>query len=790
MKNFTHIGLAILLLAFTQHLAGQSTSGNNNPGTGKFIGYNAAGQNLEFRTNNTTYMQLMQNGINTVDGYTYNHDGFLLLSSDPTAFNHKPFSLLHLYGEGNTWGPQPWGYRDWMKAGITFTHNRDFMYVGPKANNESLTDAVIAWGDNKSPESGPDVLRFIFSAGVANGTTTISSDVFDASDYDGVELGRMIGNGHVGFGSYWNNTFQPHRTLDVIKQRNDPQFRITRIRSTNVNTGTNADFQVSNHGNLHIVPRTNGSLRALAVGFFDDPSNATDPMVGTALDVGKGYTRIRNLPDEPPKTLVIGYQVDEVNSGEADNFLGRLDFPNSETMFLNGQGEWSEIENGTSDCDWEVIENVPGIDDVVTGVGNDCYPGGHVGIGVATPQAKLDVFHGDNQGNPKEFGARVIWTESPSDNVFGVVTGTYSAVKRYPNFPEARGVRGEVYNARINYAGDFRAYAAESGTTLQNFGVQGWAISQPNSFVEHSIGGAFFALAGNSNISPNQQVFAVLGRAGGGTHAYGVHGSAGGASVENWAGFFVGATHCTAGVWTSSDETLKQNIEPIEGALEVIQQIEPKSYSFLTEEYSQLNLPEGEQQGVIAQELAEVLPQLVKQTTAPAMFDTLGNEISAAIEFQSVNYTGLIPYLISAVKEQQSIIESQNEAMAQIMEQLNELQQQINHCCNTDRTAPSFHPNEETPGVIEKAVNELHQNTPNPFRSQTTISYTLEQQGKVVLKVFDKTGKPITTIVEAEQAVGTYRYEWNASGLPAGLYHYALYVNGELLVKKAIKLAD
>ena len=59
-----------------------------------------------------------------------------------------------------------------------------------------------------------------------------------------------------------------------------------------------------------------------------------------------------------------------------------------------------------------------------------------------------------------------------------------------------------------------------------------------------------------------------------------------------------------------------------------------------------------------------------------------------------------------------------------------------------------------------------------------------------MLNIFDKTGKPIATLVEAQQPADTYRYEWDASGLPAGLYHYALYVDGELLVKKAIKLAE
>jgi len=84
----------------------------------------------------------------------------------------------------------------------------------------------------------------------------------------------------------------------------------------------------------------------------------------------------------------------------------------------------------------------------------------------------------------------------------------------------------------------------------------------------------------------------------------------------------------------------------------------------------------------------------------------------------------------------------------------------------------------------------MEQNNPNPFRSQTTINYSLNEGGKVLLNVYDKSGKVVTTLTQGEQQAGNYRYEWDASGLPAGLYHYALYVDGELLIKKAIKLAD
>lgn len=40
---YLKIGLVIGLISFTKHLNSQSTSNNNNPGVGKFLGYNAAG---------------------------------------------------------------------------------------------------------------------------------------------------------------------------------------------------------------------------------------------------------------------------------------------------------------------------------------------------------------------------------------------------------------------------------------------------------------------------------------------------------------------------------------------------------------------------------------------------------------------------------------------------------------------------------------------------------------------------------------------------------------------------
>ena len=58
------------------------------------------------------------------------------------------------------------------------------------------------------------------------------------------------------------------------------------------------------------------------------------------------------------------------------------------------------------------------------------------------------------------------------------------------------------------------------------------------------------------------------------------------------------------------------------------------------------------------------------------------------------------------------------------------------------------------------------------------------------LAIYDGNGKVVTTLVDANQENGRYSEVWNANGMPAGVYHYALYVDGELLVKRAIKLQE
>ena len=80
----------------------------------------------------------------------------------------------------------------------------------------------------------------------------------------------------------------------------------------------------------------------------------------------------------------------------------------------------------------------------------------------------------------------------------------------------------------------------------------------------------------------------------------------------------------------------------------------------------------------------------------------------------------------------------------------------------------------------------LEQNYPNPFSGKTTAGYTLQTKSFVVFKVLDITGKEITTLVNEKQQPGKYEVEFNADGLPTGVYYYRLTVGKNTQTKKMI----
>ena len=80
----------------------------------------------------------------------------------------------------------------------------------------------------------------------------------------------------------------------------------------------------------------------------------------------------------------------------------------------------------------------------------------------------------------------------------------------------------------------------------------------------------------------------------------------------------------------------------------------------------------------------------------------------------------------------------------------------------------------------------LRQNYPNPFNPSTKIKFSLPSSGSTSLKIFNTLGEEVTILLDKELTTGTYEVEWNAEGLPSGVYFYQLKTGEFVETKKMI----
>jgi roadblock/LC7 domain-containing protein len=115
--------------------------------------------------------------------------------------------------------------------------------------------------------------------------------------------------------------------------------------------------------------------------------------------------------------------------------------------------------------------------------------------------------------------------------------------------------------------------------------------------------------------------------------------------------FYVFGNLSAASITNRSDRRLKRNIEPLASGLIDVMKLKPSSYEKKAEmETHEIWKPEL---GFIAQEVAEVLPNLVQESATPEKWLTL-------------NYIELIPVLTKAIQEQEAKIQSQQKDIEEL----------------------------------------------------------------------------------------------------------------------------
>ncbi|MBE2256253.1 MAG: VCBS repeat-containing protein [Ignavibacteria bacterium] len=81
---------------------------------------------------------------------------------------------------------------------------------------------------------------------------------------------------------------------------------------------------------------------------------------------------------------------------------------------------------------------------------------------------------------------------------------------------------------------------------------------------------------------------------------------------------------------------------------------------------------------------------------------------------------------------------------------------------------------------------KLFQNYPNPFNPETTIEFNVSKKEEVKIKVFDMTGKLVKLIYNGILERGNYKFLFNGSELPSGIYYYSYTSRENSQTKKMI----
>ncbi len=271
-------------------------------------------------------------------------------------------------------------------------------------------------------------------------------------------------------------------------------------------------------------------------------------------------------------------------------------------------------------------------------------PSGDVGIGTAFPgSAKTRVWNNNN--------TRTLSLEN--------VTNTNSSKYGLYNYVSSIGTGGRygINNQVHQNAGSYSYLAGLSNSTFPRGGAFSDGIYNAISLDSTSTGSRY-------------GIYNYIGNQGSGTR-YGIYSYVSG--DDAYAGYFVGDVHVSGNMTITSDERTKENVRGLNGAMNIVQQLQPVSYTYKKD--MNFDLPSREQFGFLAQDVEQVLPDLVKTIQQPAERnhpkmeegkEDMQTEViePETTELKAINYVGLIPILVEAIKEQQEEIEKLKKQVA------------------------------------------------------------------------------------------------------------------------------
>lgn len=566
------------------------------------------------------------------------------------------------------------------------------------------------------------------------------------------ERARIHTNGFMGIG-----ITSPVRPLEVSNSSAPiPQLRLTVKFLPNTWT----DFETTFAANLRINPTGRKVGINLITGPLD-PQNTLEIDAGVPGLTGLRFRQMTGPPSPGPN-------------------------PGTGVLALNALGDVIYVPAAGVDADWFKV----GTTTPPTLFADNIYRLEKVTIGfnAAPSNSKLVVFNLTEEiaANFVTFGNLVPGLPTA---VRAEVTGAIGV-----NFA----VRARAFSNEPN-AGTGGIFATAEGTGGYNVGV--WGIGKNAA----TNAGAVFLSSGNGPAVVNYG--SISEATGNSLINIGVWGEAPPFGFDR-AGYFDGIVE-TNEFYIPSDDILKQNVQPIEDATGTLIQLNPVTFNFDTAGFP-MNLPGNNQFGLLAQELEQVLPELVRNSLYAGRLDSAGNQVKPLVEYKSSNYIGLISILIKGFQEQQVLIDSIGEQLALCCPQgpvtichngntmvvsQQALPAHLNHGdqlgpCQNNKTGETG--NGTAPGELfepEKEGSWLLQNQPNPFSENTTIHYSVpEGAGSSSIMVFDLQGKLMKTFDLHQKGRG--QVTLSGGELYPGMFIYALVIDGQEVATKRMILTD
>ncbi len=248
-------------------------------------------------------------------------------------------------------------------------------------------------------------------------------------------------------------------------------------------------------------------------------------------------------------------------------------------------------------------------------------------------------------------GAGVIGVSSGNDGVNGTSTSGY-------------GVHGQSASNEAVYG---------QNTSTLNDGCVGCPTA---GVIGYSPSGGSSGVYGN-NVGGG---YGVFGNGGTGVYGYGVVGVEGSGTTYGVVG--KGTTYgvyCVGpgayiGSWSDvSDIRLKRDVTTLADALDKVMQLRGVNFYWRREEFPEKPFDPGPQIGFIAQEVEQVVPEVVS---------------TGADGFKTLDYSKFTPLLTEAIKAQQAIIEAQRAELDRVNERLARLESELQQLVNGPAGVP------------------------------------------------------------------------------------------------------